>query len=165
MTRARARFTTVVGLIVLCGAFSAAAQGLAERRVADLGWLTGTWVGNVEAGDVSEETWTTPVSGSMLGMWRLISGGKPRVLELLAMTEEDGRPVLRLRHFDGAMKAWEERDAPLVLPLVVSGPAEAAFESPGGTSPLRITYRRLGATLITTVEGRGAPQEYRFSRR
>ncbi len=165
MTRARRSLTTAFGLLVLCGASTAAPQGLAGHHVADLGWLSGTWVGSVEAGDVSEETWTKPVSGSMLGMWRWLSGGKPRVLELLAISAEDGRPVLRRRHFDATLKAWEEKDAPLVLALVRSGPAEAAFEGPGSKGLLRITYRREGETLVATVEGAGNPQEYRYTRR
>lgn len=161
MTEARRSLTTAFGLLVLCGASKAAPQGLAGRRVADLGRLAGTWVGSVEAGELSEETWTTPASGSMLGMWRLISGGRPRVIELLAVTEEDGRPVLRLRHFDGTLTAWEEKDAAYVLPLVRSGLAEAAFEGPGSKGLLRITYRREGETLVATVEDAGNPQEYR----
>ena len=55
--------------------------------------------------------------------------------------------ILRLRHFNPDLKGWEEKDAPLAIPLSRLGPAEAVF---GGLS-----YRRVNEdTLRIHIEMR-----------
>ena len=76
-----------------------------------------------------------------------------------------GKVAFRLRHFDRRGVAWEEKDKPLVLPLVVKGANLAVFEGDGKSGILRLTYRREGEVLVGRLEKAGeAPVDYRFRR-
>jgi hypothetical protein len=133
-------------------------------ELAGLTWLAGTWAGSLGEGAYSEETWSTPAGACMVGMWRLVKDGKPRVLELLTLTVEDGAVVMRLRHHDGSLVAWEEKDAPLALELVKKGDREAVFEGKEDGKPLRLTYRRTGDRLDVVLEKPDAREQYSFSK-
>jgi hypothetical protein len=103
----------------------------------------------------------------MLGLWRLVAGGKAQVYELLSIRQEGAGLVLLLRHFDPQLKAREEKDAPLVIPLVRAAPGEVVFEgqsTKGGL--LRLTYRQQGADAMEGVLERdgGKPQVFKLRR-
>ena len=101
----------------------------------------------------------------MLGMWRFVKDGQLKLYELLALTQEEGGPVLRLRHFNPRMVGWEEKDAPLAMPLIHRRGQEAVFEGPGspGTKGLvRLTYRREGDDLTVTLDKEGRSQHFRM---
>lgn len=136
----------------------------APARLADLSFLSGRWVG-VEPEPFSEESWGTASGDSMVGTWRLVAKGRTKLFELLTLLEEEGRVALRLRHFDRHGVAWEEKDAPLVLPLVAKGRDLAVFEGTERGSLLRLTYRREGTSLTVVLEkGAEPPETYRFRR-
>jgi hypothetical protein len=126
--------------------------------------MAGRWV-DEEKGNLSEESWSIPIGDSMVGTWRMVVSGKAKIFELLTMVEASGTVVLRLRHFDAKGVGWEEKDAPLVLPLVEKGPGLAVFEQSGSKGLLRLAYRREGDVLSATLtKGSEPPQEYRFRR-
>lgn len=129
---------------------TAAAAPTAETRLADLAWIAGQWV---SAGpDRSEEIWSAPAGDSMVGMWRLVADGKTRVFELLAITQEPEGPVYWLRHFTRQFVGWEDKDAPIGLPLVRASAGEAVFEGKGTDgAPLRLTYRQPKPDALTVL--------------
>lgn len=133
-------------------------------ELAGLTWLSGTWAGTMGEGAYSEETWSTPAGTSMVGMWRLVKDGKPSVLELLTLTVEDGAVLMRLRHHDGALVAWEPQDAPLTLKLTKRGNREAVFEGTEDGKPLRLTYRRTGDRLDVVLEKPDEREAYSFTK-
>ena len=152
-----------VVLAVLSGALTQA-QVPAAPSLGSLAWLSGQW-SSEEGGQLSEETWSVAHGTSMVGMWRLVIDGTPRVLELLSLTVEGEDVVLRLRHFDAKLVAREEKGAPLVLKLVESGERRAAFRGAGTKGPLTITYAVEGDNLVGTVKhGDEALQAYRMRR-
>lgn len=67
--------------------------------LADMAWLAGHWTGEALGGQ-SEEIWSEPAAGSMMGMYRLIRDWKPVFYELLTIVEEHGSLKLRLKHFN-----------------------------------------------------------------
>lgn len=135
-----------------------------SSSLGDVAFMAGRWV-DEEKGTLSEEIWSAPGGDSMMGMWRLSVGGAVKVFEFLTMVEEEGRVTFRLRHFDRRGVAWEEKDKPLVLPLVVQGAGLAVFEGDGKSGILRLTYRREGEALVGRLEKAGeAPVDYRFRR-
>jgi hypothetical protein len=149
--------------LVLAAALSA---GPVPATLADAGFVAGRWVGD-EDGAVSEETWSAPAGDAMLGTWRLVASGKTRVVELLSISAEGGTLVLRLRHFDPGLAAREEKDRPLVLPLVRRGDGALRFEGPrvdGGEGPVALTYERKGGGLVVTLEKDGKAQPFTFRR-
>ncbi|HRY44137.1 MAG TPA: DUF6265 family protein [Thermoanaerobaculia bacterium] len=132
--------------------------------LADIAWLSGGWV--VEKGETySEEWWSAPSGDSMVGAWRLSISGRARLFELLTLMEEEGRVVLRIRHFDAKGVAWEEKDRPLVLPLVEKGTRQAVFEGTEGEGLLRISYLGDAESLTVEIAKTGKPvQSFRFLR-
>ena len=136
-----------------------------KRTVADVAFLAGHWV-DVTGRNLSEEIWTLPAGDSMAGVWRYVEEGRVRIFELLAIRQEAGGPVLRLRHFDPDLVAREEKGAPVVLPLVATERQSARFEGPdiGGAGTVSLAYRRDGESLAVTLTRAGKSEEFRFRR-
>ncbi len=159
------RFTALV-VVLLTGMPLHAEPPAPSNRLTDLAWLEGHWR-DESGGSLSEEIWTAPAGDSLMGMWRWAQDGKVRVFELLAIKAEEGKLVLRLRHFDPKLAAWEEKDRPLAWPLIRSGPREAVFEGAeaSGKGTARLTYRRPDEdTLVAILEKGGKAQEFRYRR-
>lgn len=76
---------------------------------ADMAALSGSWIGT-GLGGVSEEMWSKPANGVMMGMYRLIKENKPVFYEMLWIIEEGGSIVMRLKHFRSDLVGWEEKD-------------------------------------------------------
>jgi len=83
----------------------------AQSRVSidQFSWLTGHWVGD-GFGGVSEEVWSQPTEGAMIGTYRHMSDGKNNFYEFMQINEENGSIKLRLKHFNADMKGWEEKE-------------------------------------------------------
>ena len=77
--------------------------------VQDMTFLAGRWVGEALGGE-SEEVWTPPRGGVMLGMYRLVRDGKPIFYELFTLSEHEGSLIIRLKHFNADMTGWEEKN-------------------------------------------------------
>lgn len=106
-----------------------AAAGAAPppATIADIAWFAGHWMG-AALGGVSEEIWSPPDSGSMMGMYRLILDGKPVFYELLTLVEENGSLMLRLKHFNADLTGWEDKDRTEDFPLVATEGKAMHFE-------------------------------------
>jgi len=123
--------------------------------LSSLAWLAGDWRGT-EKDLVSQEVWTAPAGDCMVGLWRLVVDGQLKVSEHLTIVQEATGPVMHLRHFDRSGVGWEEKDKPIVLPLVRGGEGEAVFE--GASEPkgaLRITYKRQADGTLSTEVAHG----------
>lgn len=84
-------------------------QAGAKAGINDISWLSGSWSGT-GLGGVSEEVWSKPNGGIMVGTYRLIIDGKPIFYEMMWMLEREGSLILRLKHFSPELVAWEEKD-------------------------------------------------------
>ena len=84
-----------------------------EFNIEDYSWLVGHWKGS-GFGGTSEEIWTSPVDGTMMGMFRQINDGKIVFYEFLLLNK-DG---LHLKHFHPDLKGWEEKDEYLTFDMV-----------------------------------------------
>jgi hypothetical protein len=159
-----------LGLVLTAGLLArgaGAAPPPGAATLADVAFMAGHWIGG-EAGDLSEEVWSSPEGDSMMGMWRYVENGRARVFEMLTLTAEGPSVTLRIRHFDPKLVGREEKDRAVELPLVVRGPGEAVFEGLeyGGEGSVRLTYKRGDDDTLTSVlEKKGARQEFRFRRR
>lgn len=95
-------------------------------RIEDLGWIAGHWSGEA-LGGWSEEIWSEPVAGSMLGMFRLIREERPVFYELMTLAEDRGSLVLRVKHFDPDLVGWEEKTETVDFNLVALNKDSAFF--------------------------------------
>ena len=123
-----------------------------------LAWRSGDWVS--ETGDRwTEESWTSPRGGMLLGMGRSGRGPELRDWEYMRIVPgADGRPV-----FWGSPKG-----APAVPFRLVSLTAtEAVFANPSHDYPQRIVYRREGAALVATISAADGSRatSWRYKRR
>ncbi len=133
--------------------------------LAALAFMAGDWQGDAGGGAFSQEVWAAPVGDCMMGMWRLVAGGKVELFESLSITQEASGPVMRMRHFGRDGVGWEERDKPVALPLVRSADGLAVFAGPGRSGTLRITYRRTGEdAMAVAVEKSDGREEFTFRR-
>lgn len=97
-------------------------------RAADFAWMAGVWRGEGFGGTV-DEVWLPAVDGQMTGMFRYARDGKLQFTEHLALAEQDGSVVLKVKHFHPDFTGWEAKDDALVFRLVRLGGREAYFGS------------------------------------
>ena len=140
---------SLIAILMLSLATTPLPAGETDVSLPDMHWLTGTWVctgGNFNDHEVDtetsylEEVWSRTEHGAMIGMFSWVTAEHVVVYELLTIEEVDGVPAYRLRHFDQALRAWEEKDAPLVFPVQSSEESRVAFENPELKSPYRLVY-------------------------
>ncbi|HUP65863.1 MAG TPA: DUF6265 family protein [Thermoanaerobaculia bacterium] len=113
-------------------------QKPATGTVADMAWLAGHWKGEALGGK-TEEIWTAPDHGTMLGMYRLVKDGVPIFYELLTLGEEKGSLVIRLKHFNRDMTGWEEKNEVVEFRLAAKRDGKIYFEG--------VTFQPEGDTL------------------
>lgn len=80
-----------------------------KATLADMAWLAGSWTGK-GLGGISEEMWSKPAGGSMMGTYRLIKDGKPVFYEMCWIVEQGDTILFRLKHFNADLTGWEEKD-------------------------------------------------------
>jgi hypothetical protein len=131
-----------IGLVLALAARPAAGETAPARRLADLFWMAGSWASN-EGGKTSEEHWTSPAGGLMLGLHRDIGGAKTG-FEFLRIEEAAGRITY--------LASPQGRPA-TSFALVESAAQRAVFANPEHDFPQRILYWREGASLCAGVEG------------
>jgi len=66
-----------------------AARGGDLKDVNQLGFMSGCWA-FTEGGSTTEEYWTQPAGGTMMGLSRVVAGGKTVFTEYIQMREQDG---------------------------------------------------------------------------
>lgn len=110
-----------------------------QASLEDIAWLAGSWEGEAFGGTF-EEVWTPPSNGSMVGLFKLMHDGSVSIYEIQTMTEEEGRLVWKVKHFNADFTAWEGKDEYVSFPLVKIEPGAAYFDG--------ITLRRDNENLI-----------------
>lgn len=114
----------------------------APGSVADLGWMAGQWE-LAQEGRWTEESWSAPRGGVMLGHSRSGRGDALREFEFLRLQAgEDGVPVYLAQ--PGGRPAVPFR-------LTARDGTSATFENPQHDFPQRIRYVRDGETLTATI--------------
>jgi hypothetical protein len=144
---------------------AAPSTAAAPLRVADLGWLAGTWEGTM-GGDPIAEHWSAPVGGEMVGLFRW---RRERPLyEVIVIEDTPAGAVMRLRHFGPNLVAWEEKDGAVVFRAVEHGHCSAVFaEEDDAEEQTRVRYAREadGGLLIQVLEERDGAEsslDFRF---
>lgn len=140
------------------GMFLAALLALqTPATVSDLGWMAGHWASAAD-GRWTEESWTAPRGGLMLGVNRSGRGETARSFEFLRVQAgADGVPVY-----------WASPGgaAPVAFRLVSRGPNEAVFENPAHDFPQRIRYVLEGEAMTAAISAMDGSNEmsWRFRR-
>lgn len=129
-----------------------------------LEWIQGTWIHDAE-GKYMEEHWSATQAASMLGTFRMVREGQVKFYELMTLTLENGRAILRIRHYTSALEPWEEKPMPFVLREV--SPAHAIFVTDGTGPEEKLTYTVNGDDMAIVLDAvhEGKPQQSRFELR
>ena len=143
----------VAGLLV-----AGAADAPPPNPIARLAWLAGDWVSEGN-GRWTEEQWSAPRGGLMLGLGRSGKAERAMGFEFMRIAIEP----------DGAVTFWGAPGGTRSVPfrLIDEGAAAATFANPQHDFPKKITYRREGDMLIATVTGDDPAnaQSWTYSRR
>ena len=126
---------------------SAFAQ-IKKATVKDLAFMSGTWVQKSEWGDL-EEFWSQPNGESMISSFRCVKDGKALFYEFVVIELEEGLPVMKMRHFNRASIAWEEKEKPLLFPLISLKGKLAVFEMKDQS--VRLSYQLITENKLSVV--------------
>jgi Domain of unknown function (DUF6265) len=160
-------------LVLLCGLLmmgpgvTSADQPKKSYTLKDVAWFAGQWKSPASEKLTSEEHWSEPAVGAMIGMFRLTNAEKPLLYEFLMMDETPDGVTMRLRHFKTAMAEVEKE--PIRLKLTKASSTEAVFENPDNEKPKRITYRldqpnQISVVVETTRDGKSAAFTLKFEK-
>jgi hypothetical protein len=117
-------------------------QAAPPASVADLAWMSGHWE-SVRGGRWTEESWSAPRGGVMLGHSRSGSNDALREFEFLRLQAgADGVPVYL---------AQPGGRPPVAFRLTARSGTGATFENPAHDFPQRIVYRRSGDSMVATI--------------
>ncbi|HKP37551.1 MAG TPA: DUF6265 family protein [Pyrinomonadaceae bacterium] len=121
--------------------------------ISDLGWIAGDWQTSPGGRAVSEEHWTRPAGGSMIGMSRTLAGDKTVAFEFLRL-EQRGDAVFYVASPNGRCPSTDFK-------LTKLSGQEAVFENPAHDFPKRITYRKNsdGGLVATVDAGEGTKSQ------
>lgn len=101
----------------------------------DMAWFIGQWSGT-GLGGTTDEIWSAPAGGAMMGMFRLVRDGTIVFYEFLTLIEQEGSLVLKLKHFNPDLTGWEEKANYVTFRLLKVSPDAAHFSG--------LTFKRTG---------------------
>jgi hypothetical protein len=158
-------------LCTLLGSSSSFAQDAigtappAKATITQVAWITGLWTGMLGDRHI-EQHWMAPVGPSMVAAYRNLQGTKPMLYELLAIEEQDGGLVLRIKHFSpGPGLASREAQGEAAEHRLVKVQGEMAVFESTGTNAVRITFSKASPDALSIVVERmrdGQPSKTLF---
>jgi hypothetical protein len=126
-------------------------ESKAQRHTLDeIRFMSGHWIGNDGSSEI-EEQWSEPSNGTMIGMFREMTGGKTTFYEFLAIAQEETGLVMRMKHFDANLAGWEEKDRSVVFDVASTSKDQAVFVSRDNTKPTRIICWRTSSAELTAT--------------
>jgi hypothetical protein len=155
-------------LFLFAAAFVIGPQSFSQPRVnviknpqkvtlQDLSFIAGHSRGELDGG-IADEEWSLPIGDTMMGMYCFVKDGKVQMYEVMAIEETANGPVLRLKHYNAGLQAWEEKTKVWDFPLVRFSPRDATFET--ADRSIRIEYRAAGSGILeATLEEAGKKPE------
>ena len=120
-----------ISIAALCIFISLAA--LAQTKtvenvtIEDFAWLAGQWKGD-GFGGISEEIWSAPAGGAMMGMYRHTKEDKVTFYEFMHLIEEEDGIKIKIKHFQPDMAGWETKDEHVTFPLLSATEKEFIFD-------------------------------------
>lgn len=109
----------------------------------DVAWMVGAWTGDAFGGTF-EEVWNPASSGSMVGMFKVISDDGVSFYELMLLVEEEGSLGLKVKHFTADFVAWETKEDYVHFRLVRIDPDAVHFS---GLSFYRVSADEIHAYI------------------
>lgn len=125
-------------------------------KLSDIAWIEGHWRGK-DLGGETEEIWSPPMGGGMMGSFRLVVEGAISFYELMTITQVGHTLLLRIKHFDPELRGWEEKDKSVEFRLVKLAPGKVYFDG--------LTFEKVNEEQINVYvnfEGKEEQSEHKF---
>lgn len=113
-----------------------------------LRFMAGQWITHSAWGDM-ETIWSEPMGNCMMSSFRCVKDGKVIFYEFSVIEQDDGPPVMKLRHFSPGNIGWEDKDKPYEYPLMFLDTDKARFERPDKKTAL--TFHRTGSDSMQVI--------------
>ncbi|MGN7515586.1 MAG: DUF6265 family protein [Allomuricauda sp.] len=120
-----------------------------KASLEDVSWIEGHWKGKAFGG-IAEEIWSAPLGNSMMFVFRLVNDDKVSFYESGHIQQLDDSIILQLKHFDGNMRGWEEKDKTIDFKLVKVEPNKVYFE---GLTMEKISDDQMNVWVLVEEEG------------
>ena len=126
----------------------------APEGVEQFGWMSGAWVSR-DGDEWTEELWTEPKGGMLLGVNRTGTGDRATGFEFMRIAVGA----------DGAISFWGSPGdkAPVEFRLTSSGPGEVVFENPAHDFPQRVRYARTASGIEAEISLSDGSKPIRWS--
>lgn len=153
-------------MIRYCLAFTLMGLGspLSAQKLADLGWLEGSWEGTGIDGAPATEVYSAAAGGQIVGHFRQLKpDGSVMFYELVTIDEKNGKLRYRLKHFNPDLTGWEAQAE--VQEFIMTSATANRWSFSG------LTYERTGRHQMTTsvisrmLDGSEEKLEFRFRRK
>lgn len=131
-----------------------------KATLADVAWIQGHWRGEAFGG-ITEEIWSPPLGDSMMGSFKLVSNGKTTFYEMCQIATESESLILRLKHFNGDLTGWEEKNDREEFRLVKVEKDVVYFD---GFTVKRISKNEIRMYVVTSDDGPNEEVEFRYFR-
>ncbi|SDQ20384.1 DUF6265 family protein [Flagellimonas zhangzhouensis] len=155
---------TITCLMLLCVGIVSAQQTLSlpegetspKANLDQVAWIEGHWKGEAFGG-IAEEIWSPPLGNSMMFVFRLVNDGKVSFYESGHIQQVDETIILQLKHFDGNMRGWEEKNQTIDFKLVKIEPNKVYFD---GLTMEKINENQINVWVL--IESEGSTEEVLF---
>ncbi|MCO6360893.1 DUF6265 family protein [Roseivirga pacifica] len=131
-----------------------------KATLEQVAWIAGSWRGEAFGGQI-EEVWTPPFGDSMMGSFKLVNNDKVTFYELCQIKAQNETLILRLKHFDGDLIGWEEKDESMEFPLVKLEKNKAYFDQ--FTFEL-VSENQLNMYVVIRDNGKTEEVEFKYFR-
>jgi len=132
-------------------------QSSPNGNLEDVSWIEGHWQGEAFGG-IADEILSAHMGNSMMFVFRMVNDGKVSFYESGHIQQWDDSLILQLKHFDGSMKGWEEKDETIDFKLVKLEPNKVYFE---GLTMEKISDDQMNVWVL--IEEGGNQEEVLFA--
>nr|WP_298995331.1 DUF6265 family protein [uncultured Allomuricauda sp.] len=131
-----------------------------KASLSEVEWLAGHWKGEAFGG-ITEEIWSPPQGNSMMFVFRLMNDGEVTFYEIGHILERDETLILQLKHFNGDLKGWEEKDETVDFKLVKIEGEKVFFE---GMTIEKINKNHANFHVLVSESGKEREVAFRYER-
>jgi hypothetical protein len=126
------------------------------QAVSDLSWLAGDWQTAPGGRSQTDEHWTQPAGGSLMGLSRTVAGGRTYEFEYLRI-EQRPEGIFYVAHPKARCPATDFKMTRLTA-------TEVVFENPAHDFPKRISYRKADdGSVVATVDAGPGTKGFTFT--
>ncbi len=124
-------------------------QSSPKANLEEVSWIEGHWQGEAFGG-IAEEIWSAPMGNSMMFVFRMVKDGTVSFYESGHIQQLDDSIILQLKHFDGNLRGWEEKDDTIDFKLVKLEKNKVFFE---GLTMEKIGEDQLNVHVLIEEDG------------